>query len=45
VSVWAQQAGGAKLDSFVLESKTPVMTALQVENVEMPRYRERNKAY
>ena len=45
VSLWAQQVGGAKLDSFVLYNTTPLITALRVENVEMPEYSKRNNAY
>ncbi|KAJ9380822.1 CAZyme family GH35 [Paecilomyces variotii] len=46
LSLWAQESDGAKLDSFELEFKTPVLTALEgVQSVEQPRYTKRDGAY
>ncbi|PCG98627.1 Glycoside hydrolase, family 35 [Penicillium occitanis (nom. inval.)] len=46
VTIWAQQASGAKLDDFQLIKETPVMSALTgIKSVEQPWYSARMGAY
>ncbi|KAK2768275.1 hypothetical protein FQN54_000128 [Arachnomyces sp. PD_36] len=46
VSLWALQPDGAKIESLVLEQRSPVITALRgIEVVGMPGYEEREGAY
>jgi beta-galactosidase len=46
LSLWAQEDGGAKLDSLELVNTTPVLTALgDIESVEQPKYQTRRGAY
>lgn len=46
LSLWALQADGVKVESLVMEQKSPVITALRgIEVVDMPSYEEREGAY
>lgn len=46
LSLWALQPDGVKVESLVMEQKSPVITALRgIEVIDMPSYEEREGAY